>query len=274
MEENNSSKDKKTDLLIGRVIAGVFALLAFYMVYKQADFGNQNNNQTTRILFSFITAFLVVLAYAFIELLLNLWQKTISQLLIFFDKYPLVRPWVVVPIIVASVLSPFYSLRYWKIENTLIVLMILYLVFLLPAALTSLLREDRRFEKTALGKIISRNIQAQNPQAAIEHAFTVFEDHLRGRIPNGAKLYSNGLIGAAYGGQKSKLVYIVDEKDQTTHLYKLISGAYSLFRNPRHHKIVQDEPYTAQTLIPFIELLMQFVDESEEREKIYLPELR
>jgi hypothetical protein len=147
------------------------------------------------------------------------------------------------------------------------ILLFVYLAFLLPAALISLLKDDRRFEKTELAKIVPRNLLAQNPQAAIEFAFTALEDRLRNRIPDGEKYYSNGLIGKAFEGKKSELVYFVDGREKTEALFRLISGTYSLFRNPRHHKIVEDDAYFAHNLVSFIGALITFIDESEERKE-------
>lgn len=208
MEENRPPTNRKSDLIVGRVIAGIFALIIFFVAYEKASLNNYSNNQTVRLLLGLVSALLVFLAYTFFEFLLNLWQKIISRLLLIFGKLPSVRTWVVLPIIVISALYPLYNLRQWNIEVTLIVLIIAYLVFLLPAALLSLLRDDMRFEKTQLGKEISRNIQAQNPQAAIGHAFTYFENRLRERIPNSTNLYGRKLIQSAFGGNNSHLVYI------------------------------------------------------------------
>lgn len=268
MKADTKPKNKKTETILVRLAAVAFAIFTFFVAYQQPPIGNYSNPQTIKFLQGLISALLVVAAYAAIEIIMNFWQSIISKLLVFFGRHPSVRPWFILPGIVGSVLFPIYNLRNWKMEVTLFLLIILYLVFLLPAALISLLRDDMRFEKTQLGKEISRNIQAQNPQAAIGHAFTYFENRLRERIPNSTKLYGRRLIQTAFGGNSSYLVYITDGKDRTTDLFNLVSGAYSLFRNPRHHKIIDDDLATAQTLLPFIDLLIKFVDETEEREKI------
>jgi len=136
----------------------------------------------------------------------------------------------------------------------------------LPAAIISLVREDLSKERTKLSQIISRETRIHNPQAAIENAFTHFEDHLLKRVSGNSRLYGNRLIQFAYDGKKSKLVYKSDGKDYTQHLYKLMSGAYSIFRNPRHHKIFEDDEHKAQNLIFLSELLIEFIDDSKDRE--------
>lgn len=267
MEEDKKTKTKKSETILMRLAAVVFAIFAFFAAYKQTPIGNYSNDQIMRLVQGSISALMVMAAFAAIEIILNFWQSIISKLLVFFGKHPSIRIWFILPGVIGSILFPVYNLSNWKMEVTLFLLIVLYLVFLLPAALISLLRDDMRFEKTQLGKEISRNMQAQNPQAAIGHAFTYFENQLKERIPNSTNLYGRRLIQFAFEGNNSHLVYISDGKDRTADLFNLILGAYSLFRNPRHHKIVNDDPATAQTLLPFIELLIKFVDESEERKK-------
>jgi uncharacterized protein (TIGR02391 family) len=125
-----------------------------------------------------------------------------------------------------------------------------------------------RRERAQLSKKISREIRIQNPQAAVENAFTHFEDHLLKRISGDSTLYGNRLIKAAYEGEKSRLIFKSDGKDYTYHLNNLMSGAYSIFRNPRHHKIIEDDEQKAQAIISLAELLIELVDASEDREAV------
>jgi hypothetical protein len=268
MTESKSSKDEKTNHKWGRIATGAFAPFIFYIVYEKAELSGLPDTQTIRLIFASVASGLIILANFFVELLLEAWQRILSYLLIFFGKYPSFRFWFVFPVIVISILYPIQNLQSWEYEATLGILLFIYLVFFLPAALISLLKDDRQFEKTKLAKIIPRNLLSQNPQAAIEFAFTALEDHLRKRIPNGEKYYSNGLIGKAFEGKKSELVYFVDGREKTEALFRLISGTYSLFRNPRHHKIVEDDAYFAHNLVSFIGTIMNFIDESEERKEV------
>lgn len=266
MKEDKTHKFWKTDVIVKRIIELALVMFAFFAAYHQPPLSNALDIQTVKILQGLLSASFVVFALVAFDAVLKIWESVISWLIVFFGKYPSFRPWFVLPAVLISILYPLLNLPRWNIEVTLVVFITLYLVVVLPAALLSLIRDDRRFEKMVLSKSITRNMLVQNPQAAIEHAFTYFEDHLRKRVPNSTKLYAGNLISAAFEGKNSQLKYISDGRDQTAHLHSLISGAYSLFRNPRHHRIVDDDPTSAQTLVSLIEMLMRFVDECENRD--------
>ncbi len=46
-----------------------------------------------------------------------------------------------------------------------------------------------------------------------------------------------------------------------------MSGAFTLFRNPRHHKLVEDDEFTASALYSLAGLLLNFIDKSEMRKQ-------
>ena len=103
----------------------------------------------------------------------------------------------------------------------------------------------------------------RNPQAAVQQAFTHFEDLLRDRIGTGPDVYGKDLINRAFG-KNGCLTYGATPAEQTG-VRDLMAGAYSLFRNPRMHRITQDDERTALTLISVVDLLMQIVNEAEDR---------
>lgn len=63
------------------------------------------------------------------------------------------------------------------------------------------------------------------------------------------------------------LVFRLDDDPPVLFSSRLVSGTYSLFRNPCHHKIVEDDAYFSHNLVAFIGALMNFIDESEERKE-------
>lgn len=197
---------------------------------------------------------------------LNILDKSTDWLSSHIRKFPFARLWVIIPGILFAYYSAYLIIRFLQTEFSLRVFIGLYLIWVLPAALLSLIRDDLTKERTRLSKKVSREIRIENPQAAIENAYTHFEDYLRNRISGDAKLTGNRLISAAFGGEKSKLVFRSDGKDYTAHLYNLMSGAFSIFRNPRHHKIIEDGEQKAHSIISLAELLIESVDLAEHRE--------
>lgn len=260
----SKSSDEKKEYKWGRIITGIIALLVFLTVYSTVEISGVPDTKVTRLLLASIAAGLVVLANFLVELLLDAWQKVMSFLLVFFGKYPSLRFWFVFPVIIISVWYPITKLQEWKHEATLGILLFLYLAFLLPAALLSLLRDDRKFEKTELAKIINRDMLAQNPQATIEIAFTALEDRLRKRLNVGASVYGEELINAAFG-KNGKLFYgeVANENNGVRNLF---SGVYATYRNPRKHRIIEDDTETAFGIITLIELLMHIIEDARERE--------
>ncbi len=61
-----------------------------------------------------------------------------------------------------------------------------------------------------------------------------------------------------------KINQLADESDKSEQrgCMELFSGAVAAFRNPRAHKIIEDEPERALEIIAFVSLLAKLVDES------------
>lgn len=74
------------------------------------------------------------------------------------------------------------------------------------------------------------------------------------------------LVGAALGAGKGKLPRVQVNKLQTETerniqmgLQELLKGMYSLVRNPRSHERVEDTKKTADTVILFLDYLLEFL---------------
>jgi hypothetical protein len=259
----------KLDNIISVTNKIIAVLLAVYTlgvgIYKGISSGTTSGffNWTT---VGFVGALIVLFTFLALDFGIIVWDRSTNWLLKQVRKHPYLRSWIIFPNILFAFYAAYLVLKFLDVDLSLRIFISVYLVWFLPAAIVSLIRDDLRKERTTLSPKISRETRIHNPQAAIENAFTHFEDHLLKRVSGNSSLYGNKLIKFAYEGEKSKLVYESDGKDYTAHLNNLMSGAYSIFRNPRHHKIVEDDEQKAQALISLVELLMEFVDNSEERE--------
>jgi hypothetical protein len=101
----------------------------------------------------------------------------------------------------------------------------------------------------------------QNPQAVIQSAFALFESRLRARINANADLFGEALINAAYGnnGQLKHGETLAEQLGTRN----LLSGAYATFRNPRMHRVVEDNERSALAIITLVDLLIQVVEDSQ-----------
>ncbi len=102
----------------------------------------------------------------------------------------------------------------------------------------------------------------QNPQSVIQSAFTLFESHLRTRLDANAELFGEALINNAYGSN-GRLIYGATPAEKIG-TRNLMSGAYATFRNPRMHRIINDNEQTAIAVIALVDLLIQIVDSSQD----------
>ena len=184
-----------------------------------------------------------------------------------FKIYPTFRRWVIFPGVLTSVFLGFWQLKLWDAEITLKIIVALYFALVLPAALISLIRDDRAREKSNLGSKISRELFVQNPQATVAYAFTIIEDRLKEKVGSETNAYGDALINEAFAGEKSKLVLVLAGKDYTSHLRNLLSGSYGLLRNPRHHGLVEDNEHVASGIFAVADLLSHFIEASERRSK-------
>jgi uncharacterized protein (TIGR02391 family) len=115
-----------------------------------------------------------------------------------------------------------------------------------------------------LAKKITPQMVEQNPQAAIEHAFTLFENNLRNRLGAGPEVRSGeDVINQAFG-KNGKLTYGATESEDQG-VRNLMSGAYATFRNPRKHRIVEDDKDTSLAIIALIDMLIRLTDEAKSK---------
>ncbi len=269
MKMNNDKVARISDAysLFTKIFAGFVALLTLGAGIYEGVNSVTKSEQISWIVGGFLGALLIILAFIAVETGIAVWGKVTDWLTEHIRKYPYLRFWIVFPSILFSLYSAYLVFKFLETDLSLRILISAYLVFVLPAAIVSLVRDDLRRERARLSKIISRETRIHNPQAAIENAFTHFEDHLLKRVSGDSNKYGVRLIKFAYEGDKSKLIYKSDGKDYTPQLLNLMVGAYGVFRNPRHHKIVEDDEDKAQTLISLSELLIEFVDASEDRKE-------
>ena len=264
---NNNMIDKLSNAFptINKIVAGLFAVYTLAIgIYKGFSSGTTSGFIDWSAL-GFAGALIVLLTFLALDFSMIVWDKSTSWLSKQVRKYPYIRTWIIFPNFLFAFYAAYLALKFLNTDLSLRIFISVYLVWFLPAAIISLIRDDLGKEHTGLSPKISRETRIHNPQADIENAFTHFEDHLLKRVSGDSNLYGNRLIRTAYEGEKSKLIYKYDGKDYTGHLNNLMSGAYSIFRNPRHHKIVEDDEQKAQAIIALVELLIEFVDESEER---------
>lgn len=103
-----------------------------------------------------------------------------------------------------------------------------------------------------------------NPQSAIQHAFSVFEEHLRTKLDAGADTYGPRLINAAFGNDGSLTYGEMPNEQQGVR--NLMAGAYALLRNPRVHRIVEDSESSALAAIALIDMMIQIVDQAQKKD--------
>jgi hypothetical protein len=238
---NNKVMDKLANAIpmINKIVAVLLAVYTLSIgIYKGINSGTTSGFFNWTAL-GFTGALIVLFTFLALDFSMIVWNKSTSWLSKQVRKYPYIRIWIIFPNFLFAFYTAYLALKFLNIDVSLRIFISVYLVWFLPAAIISLIRDDLGKERTRLSPKISRETRIHNPQAAIENAFTHFEDHLLKRVSGDSNLYGNRLIKSAYEGEKSKLIYKYDGKDYTAHLNNLMSGAYSIFRNPRHHKIVE-----------------------------------
>jgi hypothetical protein len=258
-------KTRKPSVFISRFYILATVVIALYAIAIGINKGIASGSKSGLIAwvsFGLAGAAIVVFTLFATDFGIKVWGESIDRLIKLIRKYPTFRFWTTSPGVLFSLIAGILVLKYPGIELSLRILISLYLIFILPAAIISLGRDDLGKEYSKLAKIISRETRIHNPQTAIAGAFIQLEDRLWKRLSKDPKLYGERLIRAAYEGEKSKLIYKSDGKDYTEPLYNLMSGTYSIFRNPRQHIIINDDEQKAQALISLVELLIEFVDKS------------
>lgn len=106
------------------------------------------------------------------------------------------------------------------------------------------------FQKINSSKISLDDIK-RNPQASIQHAFTLLESQVRNKINANSDLFGEALINAAFGNNGS-LVFGETPAEQLG-VRNFVSGAYATFRNPRMHREVKDNEQEALELLAMID---------------------
>jgi len=100
----------------------------------------------------------------------------------------------------------------------------------------------------------------RNPQASIQHAFTLLETQVRNKIDANSDLIGEALINAAFGNNGC-LIYGETPAEQLG-VRNFVSGAYATFRNPRMHRKVEDNEHEALELLAVVDLLMVIVEKA------------
>ena len=118
-------------------------------------------------------------------------------------------------------------------------------------------------QSKALIERVSPELVKNNPQAAIEHAFTVFEDYLRQRIGAGPEIYGQNLINQAFG--KNGILIFSSIENEDNGVRNLMAGAYATFRNPRKHRIIEDDISTALSILSLVDLMIRMIDNAQNK---------
>lgn len=257
--------DKLFNLLFwfqrGIALFGIILIL-FVTIKKGIESGN-TNDLILYLLVGFVASVIIGLVYFGF----TIWNMTYDWLTIQLGKYVKIRRGIIFSFeIIALIIATFLVINV-QMDNLLRAVIVLYFLLMLPSAITSVLQEDRMREQYALiGSQIPSDLIAQNPQAAVEYAFTLFEDHLRKRLGVNTDIYGENLINLAYG-KEGKLAFGSGESDRQG-VRNFISGAYSVYRNPRKHQIIKDDRLTTLEIISTVELLLRLIDESIENPKV------
>jgi len=224
------------------------------------DFGLELYQALILGFFLALTVFGILLL---VDLGLLAWGKSTTLLIEWLKKYPKIRRIGTIPFVIGLTLAAIMiSVFYWPWDNLSRFIFFIYFGVFLPAAWLSILRDEKLLEEGHLVKQITPELIASNPQAAIEHAFTLFEDHLRKRLNVGPEIYGDSLINLAFG-QNARLIYS-DIENENKGVRNLVSGAYATFRNPRKHRIIEDDEQTIFAIMKLIDLLFKIVDESKD----------
>ena len=267
-----ANTEQKGHLSKARKWVGIFQLLitiaVICLVFWRGVSNGLQSDTSTELAGWIIATIIISTIFAFISFAVWNWDQITERLENQFKLLPAFRRWFIFPGVLASLFFGFGQLVYWNAEITLKIIVTLYFGVGLPAALISLIREDRLREKSPLGDKISRKDFVQNPQATVAYAFTIMEARLKEKIGAETEAYGDALINEAFAGEKSRLKLVLEGKDYTSHLRNFMSGAYGLLRNPRHHLLIEDDEHVALSVLGVAGLMSYFIDESEYRNEI------
>ncbi len=125
-----------------------------------------------------------------------------------------------------------------------------------------------KYIKPEIWKYISQSYESENYSDAIKDAMAVITELLRDKT--GLDGDGRKLVGKALGFDKNKQPRIRINKLQTETerniqigLREILSGMYSLIRNPRVHEKVEDTQDTADAIIIFIDYLVNLLGGSQ-----------
>jgi hypothetical protein len=254
-------------LLIGQTIIVIYMMI---VVINRGINEGRASGTTTGLISSVFTsvavAILIAVFFGAINIGFQWWENLSEWLENEFKLLPAYRR----AIIALSVASTPLVL-YWVVSNihfniSVKIFLVIWYGLIFSAAVVSLARADKAMYNSPLTKYVSREVFARDQQAAVAKVFTVVEDRLKKKIGS-TENFSTRLINEAYQGENSKLMLMVDGKDKTSQLRDMLSGAYSLLRNPGHHSLVEDDESTAFSLYAIAGLLLHFVEASEPRNK-------
>lgn len=112
----------------------------------------------------------------------KVYEKIIEWFITQIRKVPNVRKWLLFPLVLFPILLVILSLDDWDWKNLIVVVIAFYFIFIVPSAIISLLQEDLVKERRILPFNITREQIINNPQSAIQFAFSIIEDKLRKKL--------------------------------------------------------------------------------------------
>lgn len=122
---------------------------------------------------------------------------------------------------------------------------------------------NNTFTINGIEEIAPLTLVEKAPQAVVQYAFTHFEDVLRKRLNAPPDRLGSELINDAFG-QKGVLNYgeTVAERERAR---DFLAGAYGLFRNPRNHRLLEDDTGMALSLLVVSNLMLQIIEDAQDR---------
>lgn len=179
--------------------------------------------------------------------------------------FPSLRRWLMIGFLIVYLLAMPIGIFVALDIHLLLKIGLFYLLWIIPSSVfAAAIRVEKMWDMPILEAAnITPNLIAENPQAAIENAFTHFEHRLRERLGAGADLFGESLINRAFG--KDGLLCHGATEGENNAVRNFVAGAYGTFRNPRKHRIIQDDVRTTYRILMLVELLLQIVDEAEDR---------
>lgn len=118
---------------------------------------------------------------------------------------------------------------------------------------------------TDLWEVIQKNYESENYTGAILDAIFKLTDVIRNKT--GLEGDGASLIGQAFGGENPRIklnkLQTDSEKDIQRGIQEILRGIYTGIRNPRSHDAMKDNQLTCDSIIVFINYLLQMIDKSK-----------